>query len=177
MNTIRELVSGLLSLFGLLLHDIHVANSHLFIDLLDLLLLLFCCLDSLHVGSDPDIRRILEPDGVVVVFHELALHPQDLDVIQLRNVIGHLVALFHTEHLFVFLDELFIITELAEIELDFAMRSVHINWSEEVNNEWSSTTNLCLDTGLDDVDSLPEVIVCSLLEDVHKSSLVENVGC
>ena len=54
------------------------------------------------------LRSILEPNGVVVIFDELALHPQNFYLIQFWNIIANFVSLLQAILLFIVLYQIFL---------------------------------------------------------------------
>jgi hypothetical protein len=58
-------------------------------------------------GAALDVRGIEEPDVPVLVLKELCLHLQDLILIDLLNVMSHLVTLLESEMLIVMLGTTF----------------------------------------------------------------------
>ena len=56
---------------------------------------------SLFIMSDADIPRVVEPDRVVIIFQECALHPDNLVEVYFLNVVANFINLFQAVPLLV----------------------------------------------------------------------------
>ena len=83
-------------------------------DLLNLPIVLIILLDS----SVSDLVREGEPDCLVLIFQKLTLHPQNLNIVQLCNVEGHLVALLQAVLELIVLNQLYIVSQLLVLILN-----------------------------------------------------------
>ncbi len=91
-----------------------------------------------------------EPNCLVVIFQELTLHAQNFDFVQLKDIVGHFVALFEAIFEFVRLDELNVVAKTFVVVLNARTRITQVDWSEELDYERLSDSplrlNACLNT-------------------------------
>lgn len=137
------------------------------IDLLNLL--------QLHAALHPpggDLVGVEEPDGAVLVLHELAADLQDLVLVHFLDVVAHLVDQFQTEQVLVFLQHFCVRTELFVVVEDFCIRACGVDWGVELYYVGSAAAERGLHVGLYALYTLPEVVVRSTLENLIETVLV-----
>lgn len=118
---------------------------------------LLCCQLVLIPALDTSenyLVGIAEPNGFIVVLKELALHAQDLDVVQLGQEVGNLVALFLAVLELIGLDQLHIISQSAIVVLNFLARVAHVHRSVKLDNEGLTDALLRLDACLHALEKL-----------------------
>jgi len=138
-----------------------------------------------------DVLGVREPNGVIVVFEELALHLQYLDVVKLLQVVADLVALLHAVCILVCLDQIKVLADATELILDVASRLVQVKWRVEVDHYFFAETPLGLDAGLHvayrfpvefnlwDLEGLHEVVISKDLDTVNQRVVLclRDIGC
>ena len=108
-----------------------------------------------HIGAYPNIRAILKPDGAVEVLDELTLHPEDLQLVELADVVADLVGLLQTVPFLVVLYQLLVFTQRSEVVLDGGLRIIEVNRRKEVNQYGCTTSKLSFYVCLNAVDLIP----------------------
>ena len=97
----------------------------------------------------------MEPDGVVIVLGKLATHAQHLVVVQLRNVIAHLVALFEAVVMLIVSDQMLVVPKTAVVVLDWRLVVDWVNCSKELYNYRLADADPGFDIGLNALNILP----------------------
>ena len=83
-----------------------------------------------------------EPDCLVIILHKLALHPEDLDLVELLYVIGHLVALLDAIFERFVLYELNIRAQAAIVVMDALVRFLGVHWCIELDDRGFTNATL-----------------------------------
>lgn len=121
---------------------------------IDLVLLFFAG----HDAASRNVRGVCEPDGVVFILQEFALHPENLNIVNLLDVETHLVALLDTVLVLVDGKYVNVVAKRAIVILDFIPRLPDIKRRIVINNELFAEAPLRLETSLNEVNRLPEVV-------------------
>ena len=95
-----------------------------------------------------DLVRIGEPDSLVVVLEELALHAKNFNIVQLRNEVSHLVALLEAVFELICLNQLDVFAEGLVTVLDFGSCVTHVHRSVKLDDDRLTDSSLGLDTRL-----------------------------
>ena len=98
--------------------------------------------------AEGNLVRIGEPNGLVVVLQKLALHAQNLDLVQLGDVVGHLVALLQTVLELVALDKLNIVAECAIVVLNAVAWVLDLQGSVKFDDDGLTDADARLEAGL-----------------------------
>ena len=112
---------------------------------------LLCCQLIFGLALDSPIDNLIsirEPNRIIVVFEELTLHAQDLDIMKLGNEVGH----FHALHLAVLkwirLDELDVFSETSKVIDDLLIGLLDLHRSIELDYDGLAEATLRFKTCL-----------------------------
>ena len=86
-----------------------------------------------HHSPVDNLIGIGEPDRIIVIFKELTLHAQHLDIMQLGNEVCHLHALHMTVLKWIRLDELDVFTETSKVVHDLLIGLADLHRSIELD--------------------------------------------
>ena len=100
-----------------------------------------------------DLVRVGEPNCSIVVFEELALHAENLNIVQLRNKVSHLGALLQAVFELVCLNQLDVFAERLVTVLNFCRCVAHVHRSVKLDDDRLADSSLRLDTRLNAVVS------------------------
>ena len=112
--------------------------------------LFFSCFMRNHIRPYPKISPICKPYCSILIFQEFTFHSQDFHLVKFRYIKTHFVNLFQTIAFSAIRKfyQIFIITNRSVIIFNLLFRILTVNRSEKVNHDWSSTTPLGFNTGL-----------------------------
>lgn len=98
-------------------------------------------------------------------------------VVDLGHIVGNLETLFVTKHFIILIPDEFVVVHhvLEDGVVDLFCDLLLVDGSVEVYEDGMANASLGLDTGLNAVNSLPELIVCPSLELVHELCIADNL--
>lgn len=109
------------------------------------------------------------------IFCEFATHAEHLKLVELRDVVAHLVDLLEAVLLVVAPDEVLVLPEGSEIVLDGLVRICFIEGSEELHYHGSTTAQLRADVSLDTINLGPQLVAFRPLKQYSHCLLVHNM--
>ena len=121
-----------------------------------------------------NVRGVCEPNGVIFILQEFALHPENLNIVNLLDVEAHLVALLDTVLVLIGGKYVNVVSERAIVILDFILRLCNIKRRIVFDHELFAKALLRLDASLHEVDCLPEVVALRNVKVISEIVFITN---